>query len=163
MMFVCEVVNLVDDVKANEVLTLLDNYASDLMGGGEELSQYTKENLISELRKRPTCHIFIARNQDSQEPAGLVISFEGFSTFSCKPLLNLHDVCVLSAYRRKGVAKTLLTFVSKYAQETLGCCKMTLEVLDGNEPAKALYQSLGFAAYELDPTMGKAIFWQKYL
>jgi ribosomal protein S18 acetylase RimI-like enzyme len=44
-----------------------------------------------------------------------------------------------------------------------GCCKMTLEVLEGNRTAQALYKSLGFAGYELDPEMGKAMFWQKLL
>lgn len=45
----------------------------------------------------------------------------------------------------------------------LGCCKMTLEVLEGNHPARALYQSLGFDSYTLDPQMGNAVFWQKAL
>ena len=45
----------------------------------------------------------------------------------------------------------------------LGCCKLTLEVLEGNAKAQAAYKSLGYAGYELDPAMGKALFWQKKL
>ena len=45
----------------------------------------------------------------------------------------------------------------------LGCCKMTLEVLEGNVVAQAAYTSCGFAAYVLDPLMGKAMFWEKKL
>jgi ribosomal protein S18 acetylase RimI-like enzyme len=45
----------------------------------------------------------------------------------------------------------------------LGCCKMTLEVLEGNVVAQAAYKSCGFASYELDPRMGKAMFWEKKL
>ena len=40
---------------------------------------------------------------------------------------------------------------------------MTLEVLEGNEIAQHAYRSFGFAGYELDPRMGKAMFWQKKL
>ena len=43
------------------------------------------------------------------------------------------------------------------------CCKITLEVLEGNEPAKSAYIKFGFAGFELDPKMGKALFWQKDL
>ncbi len=40
---------------------------------------------------------------------------------------------------------------------------MTLEVLSGNKPALAFYQRLGYAGYQLDPSMGTAIFMQKLL
>ena len=43
------------------------------------------------------------------------------------------------------------------------CCKLTLEVLEGNHIAKNAYQKLGFAGYELDPDTGQAVFWQKSL
>lgn len=42
-----------------------------------------------------------------------------------------------------------------------GCCKITLEVLGGNLVAKKVYSKAGFESYELDPTVGKAEFWQK--
>jgi len=45
----------------------------------------------------------------------------------------------------------------------LGCCKLTLEVLEGNAVAQAAYKASGFAGYQLDPKMGKAMFWQKKL
>ena len=40
---------------------------------------------------------------------------------------------------------------------------MTLEVLSGNAPARKLYQSNGYAGYQLDPSMGTAEFMQKLL
>ena len=45
----------------------------------------------------------------------------------------------------------------------IGCCKLTLEVLEGNAIAQAAYKACGYAGYELDPKMGKAMFWQKKL
>jgi ribosomal protein S18 acetylase RimI-like enzyme len=44
-----------------------------------------------------------------------------------------------------------------------GCCKITLEVLEGNQVAKSAYIKAGFKGYELDPEMGKAVFWEKSL
>ena len=44
-----------------------------------------------------------------------------------------------------------------------GCCKLTLEVLEGNAVARSAYEKFGFTGYELDPAMGKAHFWEKKL
>jgi GNAT superfamily N-acetyltransferase len=44
-----------------------------------------------------------------------------------------------------------------------GCCKLTLEVLDGNRAALAVYADVGFHAYALDPAMGRAVFLEKKL
>ena len=44
-----------------------------------------------------------------------------------------------------------------------GCCKLTLEVLDNNFIAKALYKKFGFSDYQLDPEYGNALFWEKKL
>jgi hypothetical protein len=45
-MISCEKVNLNDPQKGKLVIELLDSYASDIMGGGESLSEFTKSNLI---------------------------------------------------------------------------------------------------------------------
>ena len=44
-----------------------------------------------------------------------------------------------------------------------GCCKITLEVLQGNVVAQALYGKLGYAGYVLGDEGGHALFWQKKL
>jgi GNAT superfamily N-acetyltransferase len=96
------------------------------------------------------------------QPAGFAISIEGFSTFACKPLLNIHDVFVLPAYRGKGISRLLLAKTEEIAKR-LGCCKLTLEVLEQNTPAVRLYETSGYAGYELDPKLGRAVFLQKKL
>jgi ribosomal protein S18 acetylase RimI-like enzyme len=92
----------------------------------------------------------------------MAICFEGFSTFACKPLLNVHDIIVDARFRGRGLSKRLLAKAEVIAVR-LGCCKLTLEVLEGNVVAQAAYKACGFAGYELDPKMGKAMFWQKKL
>ncbi|MBG7618745.1 GNAT family N-acetyltransferase [Herbaspirillum sp. AP02] len=138
----------------------LNAYASDAMGGGQALSDYVRQNLAAELKKRSTAHVFLAF--DGNTPAGLATCIEGFSTFSCKPLLNLHDLAVMPAYRGQGVARQLLASVERQAR-ALGCCKLTLEVLEGNTVARSLYRASGFAGYELKAETGKAMFMQKLL
>ncbi|MFY0663880.1 MAG: GNAT family N-acetyltransferase [Natronospirillum sp.] len=145
---------------AKAVVDLLNGYALDPMGGNEPLANFARENLVNELRKRPTAHIVLGFVDD--EPAGLVNCFEGFSTFACKPLLNIHDVAVAPEHRGKGLSSVMLDKVEEIARE-LGCCKLTLEVLEGNTLAQSAYKRMGFAGYELDPAMGRAMFWQKKL
>lgn len=142
------------------LVELLDAYARDPMGGGEPLAEATRRNLAAELRKRSDAVSFLAFA--GERPVGLVNCFEGFSTFKCRPLLNIHDVVVLDGYRGKGIARQLLQRVEEHAR-ACGCCKLTLEVLEGNRPAQVVYQKVGFAGYELDPATGRALFWEKKL
>ncbi len=145
---------------AAAVIQLMDEYARDPMGGGQPLPDFVKDNLVDALSKRPNVHQFLALDDDV--PAGLINCFEGFSTFACRPLLNIHDVIVSADYRGKGVGTRLLQAAETRARE-LGCCKLTLEVLEGNTVAQAAYKSFGFSGYALTPTTGKALFWEKKL
>lgn len=145
---------------ARVLVDLLDAYAHDPMGGGEPLSPYAREHLVAGLAQRPHAFTVLAWVQGA--PAGLANCFEGFSTFACKPLINIHDFAVLPGYRGQGVAQGLMAFVEEEARRR-GAVKLTLEVLQGNQPAQALYARCGFANYQLDPEMGHAQFLQKYL
>jgi ribosomal protein S18 acetylase RimI-like enzyme len=143
---------------AEAIIELMDSYASDITGGGAPLSTFAKQNLPTELKKRSNVVTVLAFSADV--PAGLIIAIEGFSTFACQPLLNLHDVVVAEKFRRQGIAKRMLAKMEEIARET-GCCKLTLEILENNRNAMALYQKIGFKPYELDPQMGRALFLEK--
>lgn len=56
----------------------------------------------------------------------------------------LNNIAVLPDYRRKGLAKALLNTLAEECR-VLGLSFITLEVRAGNEPAKTLYRSLGYA------------------
>jgi ribosomal protein S18 acetylase RimI-like enzyme len=142
------------------ITQLLDGYAADPMGGGAPLSDYVKQNLVNELSKLP--HAFSVIAYVDGAPAGLVNCFEGFSTFSCQPLINIHDVVVSPDFRGRGISQRMLAEVEVIARAK-NCCKITLEVLSNNEVAKSAYRKFGFNDYELDPEAGTALFWQKKL
>ncbi len=145
---------------AAAVVMLLDAYASDPAGGGEPLSDFAKVNLVSALAARPTAFSILAF--DGEQPVGLVNCIEGFSTFACKPLVNVHDVAVLASHRGQRIGEQMLALAEQIARER-GACKLTLEVLSGNTGARKLYERIGFADYQLDPAMGHACFMQKWL
>lgn len=145
---------------AAAIVALLDAYASDPAGGGEPLSAFAKVRLVPELARRPQAFSVLAF--DGDQAVGLVNCIEGFSTFKCLPLVNVHDVAVLASHRGRRVAEAMLTEVERIAIGR-GACKLTLEVLSGNAPAMRLYQRIGFAGYQLDPAMGTAQFLQKWL
>jgi ribosomal protein S18 acetylase RimI-like enzyme len=149
-----------DPRHAQALVQVLDLYAQDPMGGGQALPQHVLAALPGELAKRPQAMSILAFDGDIA--VGLVNCFEGFSTFACRPLMNVHDVMVIEAYRGKGVSQQMLTLAETLARQR-GCCKMTLEVLEGNTRAQAAYRKLGYGGYELVLASGNALFWQKTL
>ena len=144
----------------SEIPLLLNEYANDPMGGGAPLSEHVQKNLVYALSQQPNALTFIAYANGT--PAGLANCFQGFSTFQCQPLLNIHDMMVRSQFRGNGICTKLLKAIEKAAQES-GCCKITLEVLSNNKTAQIAYKNFGFADYQLNPDAGNALFWQKTL
>lgn len=152
--------NYQNSQQTKDMLSLLENYALDPMGGATALNPSVRDNLANELAKLP--HAFSVICYVDDKPAGLINCFEAFSTFKCKPLVNIHDVVVYAKYRGLGLSQKMLQYVENIAIQK-GCCKVTLEVLEGNHVAKNAYIKFGFAGYELDSKTGKALFWEKLL
>ena len=150
--------NYADPKDAAHVVGLLDIYARDPMGGGAPLADDVRAILIERLQEQPSVFSLLAFSND--RAVGLMNCVWGFSTFAASPLVNIHDLIVSPEARGQGIGKALFAAVEEIARDQ-GACKVTLEVLSGNEPAKALYASLGYGDYVLDPEQGKALFWQK--
>ncbi len=144
----------------NDLIYLLNSYAQDPMGGAAPLSDYSVQNLCAKLAARND--VFTILCYVDGKPAGICNFVEGFSTFKAKPLLNIHDMGVVAEYRGLGLSHKMMDLVEKIAGER-DCCKITLEVLEGNQVAKNSYLKFGFTSYELDPKMGSALFWEKVL
>ena len=127
------------------------------------MSDFAIATLVPALAVRPQAFSVLAfAGADDSIPVGLINCIEGFSTFACQPLVNVHDVAVLSGYRGQRIGERMLELVEKLARER-GACKLTLEVLSGNGGAVKLYQRVGFGDYALGSTMGTANFMQKWL
>lgn len=152
--------DLTSHADAADYLAMLDAYSSDPLGDGKPLDDDVRERLVPALREHPTTLVWLAYL--GEEPVGVVTAFLGFSTFKARPLVNLHDVAVTSAARGRGVAKALLAAVEESAREK-GCCRLTLEVLEGNLAAKTLYEAVGYRPVRYADDAGAALFYAKPL
>ena len=130
-----------DPADAARYLDLLDAYARDRMGAGRPLAPEVRERLPADLARHPGAYALLAE-QDGQA-VGFATCFLGYSTFLARPLLNIHDVAVLPAWRGRSAASTLLSAIEGLARE-LGCCRVTLEVREDNPRARGLYERAGF-------------------
>lgn len=149
-----------DPAQAAALVELLDGYARDPAGGGTPLSAQVRAELPAALAARPQAFSVLA--YDDGRPVGLINCVEGFSTFACRPLVNVHDVVVAPSHRGQRLAQRMLERVEQEARAR-GACKLTLEVLSGNVSARKAYEREGFADYQLDPAFGSAMFMQKKL
>lgn len=161
------VVDYANPREAQALVDLLDAYARDPAGGGEPLSPDVKAGLAQALAGRQGAFSVIAwvpaaEDGGEAQAVGLVNCLEGFSTFACRTLINVHDVAVLPAWRGRRITQQMFAAVERIARES-GACKLTLEVLQGNAPALRAYEREGFAGYTLDPAMGQAQLMQKWL
>jgi GNAT superfamily N-acetyltransferase len=145
---------------ARDIVALTEAYASDPMGNDGPLPRDVLDALVPALRAHPTTVVLLAYEGDAA--IGIATCFVGFSTFAARPLLNVHDLAVLPGWRGRGVASRLLDAVETKAR-ALGCCKVTLEVLENNAPARALYGRKGFAQATYGDAGGGALFYAKRL
>lgn len=154
------VADYADPAHAAAVLDLLDAYARDPFGGATPLDAAVRKDLIGALAARPGAFSVLAIADGS--PVGLANCFEGFSTFRCAPLINIHDLVVLPAFRGHRLAQAMMQKIEEVARQT-GCCKITLEVVSGNHHAQRVYTKMGYEGYQLDAAHGDALLWQKKL
>src|SRR5688572_2976429 len=136
--------DLAAEADAAAVVEIVNAYALDPFGGGVPLPPEVRARLVPGLRAHPTTVVLLA--EADGRPVGVAVCFIGFSTFQARPLLNVHDLAVLPSHRGRGVGRALLTAVEARAQAR-GCCKITLEVLETNHRARALYASCGIVDF----------------
>jgi ribosomal protein S18 acetylase RimI-like enzyme len=137
----------------NAITSLINAYIADEMGGGKPLSKPEQLLLVEGLNNHPKSIVLLAQIGDVF--VGLLTAFENFSTFSAKPMVNIHDVIVLKEYRSKGIGRQLMNAIVNEAEKRK-CSRITLEVRKDNVNAQNLYKSLGFEESEM-------FYWRKYL
>ena len=153
--------DLNNEEDAKQVRNLLDCYARDPMGIGESLPASVMEMLIPGLKSmKEFCIVYFAiidYVDETSEIIAMAITFVGYSTFSAKRLLNVHDFVVHPDHRGKQVGQRLMNFIAQDCNSR-GFCKITLEVLSGNKNALRCYTNAGFEPYQLQQESGHAMF-----
>jgi ribosomal protein S18 acetylase RimI-like enzyme len=123
------------------IVELLDMYSKEPLGQAAPLPQDVRERLVPGLRDHPSALVLLAL--DNGSAVGIAVCFFGFSTFSARTLLNIHDLAVRPESRGRGVGRALLEAAQQQACRR-DCCKMTLEVRHDNHIARQLYRDFGF-------------------
>ena len=77
-----------------------------------------------------------------EQPAGLLIYYHNYSTWTGAPGVCLEELYVVPEYRRQGYAQILIETMAS-AAEAAGCVKMDWVCLLNNERALNFYQKLG--------------------
>lgn len=137
------------DADCRAVVDLINAYAQEPVEGGRPLPIEVQERLAGGLAALPTAFALLAFVDE--RPVGVAVCLRGFSTFAGKPLINVHDLAVLTDFRGRGIGTELLEAVTQRAR-TSGCCKVTLEVRSSNTSARRLYERLGFSDAGGQPT-----------
>jgi GNAT superfamily N-acetyltransferase len=150
--------NLDNPQHQQAVKHLLNNYAENLPGFTRKLGGDVMNRLIPGLKSFPTTLILLAEIDEIF--AGMLVSFQGFSTFYAERLINIHDIMVLPEFRNRGIGTALLEDIEKIARRE-GFCKLTLEVQEHNTAAARLYRRFGFEKSVLDKNQGKTFFFSK--
>lgn len=139
----------------NALGDLMNAYIADNMGGGDALNKLKQLRLVDGLNQHPTSIVLLAMCEDIF--CGLLVAFQNFSTFTVSPMINIHDLIVLPAYRGKDIGCLLLKEIINIANDKK-CSRITLEVRNDNLVAQNLYKKIGFA--EAEPSM---YYWRKNL
>jgi GNAT superfamily N-acetyltransferase len=152
--------NLNEERDGQALLAVLDGYASAPSGGGVALAADVKLRLVPALRAQPGALVLLAF--EGEDVAGAATCFYGFSTFYARTLLNVHDLAVMPRFQRRGIGRALLAAAEARALAS-GCCKLTLEVREDNQPARELYHRHGFRDFELAGVSYSTLFLSKPL
>ncbi len=152
--------NLAEHADATGLLTVLDSYAAGAMGGGVALDADVRRRLIPALREQTNALVLLAFSE--AQVVGAATCFFGFSTFSARPLLNVHDLAVLPSHHGRGIGRALLAVAEEHARAR-GCAKLTVEVREDNAPARGLYHERGFRDFELAGASYRTLFLSKPL
>jgi len=75
---------------------------------------------------------------------GLANLLTAYSSWKGAPTLVIHDLFVDDDARGAGAGHALLAAAARLARDE-GCCRIDVNVLAWNAPARSFYQSLGFA------------------
>jgi len=99
-------------------------------------------SFIHERFQKSESVIFLAEDE-SGRALGFVQLFPSFTSVQARRLWILNDIYVTEEARGHGVGRALMEAAREHAVKT-GAMRLTLETMDDNRKAWALYESLGY-------------------
>ena len=109
---------------------------------------------------------------DNEAALYMVAEDNGYIVANCGVIIaagegDICNVAVDPSYRKRGIAKLLLTRVMEEASKEMGVLSFTLEVRRSNTAAISLYEKLGFVnegirpGFYTSPKEDAVIFWKR--
>jgi GNAT superfamily N-acetyltransferase len=141
--------DLEDAAQGNALVTLLDSYAREPGGQSAPIDTKVANRIVPGLKRHPAKLVLLAVADEVY--AGAAVCFWLYSTFTARPVLNIHDLVVLPGYRSRGIGTALLAEAESRARAE-GASRLTLEVHDANRDARRLYARVGFGPWS-EPTL----------
>lgn len=117
---------------------------------------WSANSFMEEIRKETSIYIVAYEGETLVGVCGLVTSFDEGEVL---------NVSVAKEYRKQGIAYKMLQQLLTEA-ESKGIKHFTLEVREGNVPARTLYEKLGFVCegirpnFYRNPAENAAIYWK---
>ena len=90
------------------------------------------------------CTLFGARAE------GVLVGYIAVAVCPASREMEVYNIAVAAAYKRRGIGKKLLSLAVRAACKN-GIERVFLEVRENNEPALALYRTLGFVCAGVRP------------
>jgi len=126
---------------------LMAEFAAEPVSSRPDLDAAHFTRVADDLARRAGTLVLLAARAESESTEGVLIAFEGYSSFAQAQLFNVHDVHVAPAARGRGVGTALMNALEDLAREHR-FAKITLEVAASNTGAISLYRRLGYLGLE---------------
>jgi ribosomal protein S18 acetylase RimI-like enzyme len=134
---------------------LMAEFAAEPVSASPHLGISHFEAVAADLARRAGTLVLLAARAESESTEGVLIAFEGYSSFARGPLFNIHDVHVSASARGAGLGSAMVETLAELGREH-GHKKITLEVSATNTGAIRLYRRLGFSGLENLPVTAPA-------
>lgn len=103
-----------------------------------------RDDLLRHLEDQPAnSYLFVAENSQG-ERVGFIHLQRAEDFFTGRSNCHISDLAVMPEHEGKGIAKALLAHAETWAREH-NCQLVTLAVFPGNQRARKLYETTGFA------------------
>ena len=119
-----------------EFVRLMAEFAAEPVSASPHLDAAHFGRVAEDLARRPGTLVLLAARAESEETEGVLLAFEGYSSFARAALFNIHDVHVTPAARGVGLGTALVDALCEIGREHRHA-KITLEVAASNTGANA--------------------------
>jgi len=129
------------------------SHGGHVLASDERVKEWLRDLILQGLGQPHFLYLLAHPGGAESPPVGLVVASVRDLEAVFEPLseMHIHAIYVLLEYRQQGIGRSLIEAALAWGREQ-GCVEAELHVVQGN-PARRLYESLGFGVFELQMRM----------